>query len=80
MTLDYLDRGYFKVAEVKIICGISPVTDGSMLVIGHLNSFDDLYLQEDEKPNGVIRIFVLLLKIEFLVFYYSSGVFSLSMC
>ena len=44
-----LDRGYFKVTEVKVVglCGVSPVRDGSMLAIGHLISFDDLDLQED---------------------------------
>ena len=44
-----LDRGYFKVTEVKVVglCGVSPVKDGSMLANGHLIAFDDLDHQVD---------------------------------
>ena len=46
LTLDDLDRYYFKVNELKIVGGVSPVRDGSMLAVGHLLSFDDLDLQK----------------------------------
>ena len=42
-----IDRHYFKVNELKIVCGVSPARDGSMLAVGHLISFDDLDVQED---------------------------------
>ena len=47
LTLDDLDRGYFEVNELKIVCGVSPVRDGSMLVIEPIISSDDLDFQED---------------------------------
>ena len=47
LPLDDLDRGYFKVKELKIVCGVSPLRDGSMFAAGHLISFDDLDIQQD---------------------------------
>ena len=37
---------------MKIVCGVSPVRDGSMLALGHRISFDDLdvQLQENDRP------------------------------
>jgi hypothetical protein len=48
LTLDNRDRVHFKVTKVEIVCGVSPVRDGSMLAIGHLTSFDDLDLEVEE--------------------------------
>ncbi len=47
LTLGDLDSYYFKVKELEIVCGVSPLRDGSMFAAGHLISFDDLDLQED---------------------------------
>jgi hypothetical protein len=41
LTLD------FKVNELKIVCSVLPVRDGSMFAIGHLISSDDLKIEED---------------------------------